>query len=159
WLAPSRSNRITAPPNGSPRLSRTVPVIVARPRVPFAGLEVALIATIKAKATSGVLNLKIVFIVAGPPGDRIELRFSRLERKADCQISTFVRFSALSIKMPERAQRLIFPNPNPARARETFTRLNACNSQLRRGSLSRRSRHADRPPKFSQLSNLPDDTY
>src|SRR6266404_2416486 len=58
---------MTAPANGRPLLSRTVPVIVARPRVPLPKLGVTLVSNI-ASTIRAVLNRKILFIAARPPG-------------------------------------------------------------------------------------------
>src|ERR1700730_7746978 len=106
-----------------PLLSLTVPVIVARPRTPLPLAE-AVIDSIIARATSGVLNLKIVFIAARPPGQpRADLARLWLERKPDRQF-TLVRFSNCFVQMPERLLGIIVPNPIPPGRRETTTRLN-----------------------------------
>src|SRR6266404_1757946 len=80
-----------------PLLSRTVPVIVARPRVPLP-CTVAVIPASTASATSGAVNLKIFLIAAEPPGKaRADLRGSVLERKRTANLK-FVRFSGLCIR-------------------------------------------------------------
>src|SRR6266851_2055449 len=80
-----------------PLLSRTVPVIVAKPRVPLP-CTVAVIPTSTASATSGAVNLKIFLIAAGPPGKPpADLRGSVLERKRTANLK-FVRFSGLYIR-------------------------------------------------------------
>ena len=58
---------MTAPASGSPLLSRTVPVIVARPRGVLAAAGVALVVKENARAITGNVNPKSFFIAAGPP--------------------------------------------------------------------------------------------
>src|SRR5712692_9934894 len=116
---------MTAPASGRPLLSRTVPVIVASPRVPFPNDGVTLVSK-TVRAIRVVLNRKIFFIAARPPGKTSrEFASSALERKRLIDI-TFVRFSALRLSdalaltgMPDTA------NPFNTWARGTCTRLNA----------------------------------
>src|SRR5712692_3591219 len=144
---------MTAPASGRPLLSRTVPVIVASPRVPFPNDGVTLVSK-TVRAIRVVLNRKIFFIAARPPdktGAPTILSAVRghpacnpshrivalvLERKRLIDI-TLVRFSALRLSdalaltgMPDTA------NPLNTWARGTCTRLNAPNSQPRAGLVS-----------------------
>ena len=66
-VAPSRINWIKAPVSGVPLLSRTVPVIVAKPRGPLPYTDALNVATIMATIASGILKLKSFFIAVGPP--------------------------------------------------------------------------------------------
>src|SRR5712692_8538718 len=84
---------MTAPASGRPLLSRTVPVIVPKDRVPLPKLGVTLVSNI-ASAIKVVLNLKIFFIAARPPGKTSrEFASSAQERNRLIDV-TFVRFSA-----------------------------------------------------------------
>src|SRR5947208_15446100 len=51
----------------------------------------------------------------------------KVRTKGGLPLSTFVRFSALSIKMPERAPTLIFPNLKSLPGKGGFTLLHSCN--------------------------------
>src|SRR5712692_7259507 len=82
---------MTAPASGRPLLSRTVPVIVPKDRVPLPKLGVTLVSNI-ASAIKVVLNLKIFFIAARPPGKTSrEFASSAQERNRLIDV-TFVRF-------------------------------------------------------------------
>src|SRR6266571_7976264 len=122
---------MTAPASGSPLLSRTVPVIVARPRgvLPAAGF--ALVIKENTRAVTGNVKLKNFFIAAGPPGkirEDFEVAVSRIKpvSLARDQIINLLCFdSAFCFDRCLAAKiNLLFPS-YVARAKETLARLNA----------------------------------
>src|SRR6266404_8480541 len=82
---------MTAPASGRPLLSRTVPVIVASPRVPLPKLGVTLKSNI-ASAIRAVLNRKIFFIAARPPGKTSREFASSAQVRNRLIYNTFVGF-------------------------------------------------------------------
>src|SRR5438034_94812 len=109
---------MTAPASGRPLLSRTVPEIVARPRVPLPKLGVTLVSNI-AIAIRMVLNRKILFIAARPPGKTSrEFASSKQERNRLIDI-TFVGFpSPTSFRCLDAQWDARCGNPNSLRLGE-----------------------------------------
>src|ERR1700738_4542692 len=106
-----------------PLLSRTVPVIVAKPRtlLPWAG---AVIDSTTARTTSGVQNLKIVFIAVRPPGLPRVICEALVRTKTGSPITLSFDSQIASFRCLSCCSGFSLPI-STARARETVTHVNA----------------------------------